>query len=49
MRIGLAYILSTAAGTDTDGLWLAVSLSNVVAGLASLTWVAAGRWCRPVA
>jgi len=48
MRIGLAYLLSTVAGMGTGGLWLSISLSNVVAGLASLTWVALGRWCRPI-
>ncbi len=48
MRIGLAYLLSLVAGMGTDGLWLAISLSNVVAGVASLIWVAVGRWCRPV-
>ncbi len=48
MRVGLAYLLSLVAGMGTDGLWLAISLSNVVAGVASLIWVAVGRWCRPV-
>jgi len=48
MRITLAYILSTILGMGTSGLWISLSLGNIVAGIASATWIAVGKWCRPI-
>lgn len=48
MRITLAYLLSITLGMGTGGLWLAISLSNLVAGIASAIWITVGRWCRPI-
>lgn len=48
MRIFLAYLLSMVVGMGTNGVWISISLGNVVAGIASVLWVAMGRWCRPI-
>lgn len=48
MRIALAYFLSIVMGMGTTGLWVAISLGNLVAGLASLVWIALGRWYKPI-
>ncbi|MEM2288311.1 MAG: hypothetical protein QW503_04400, partial [Sulfolobales archaeon] len=48
MRITLAYTLSTVLGMGTSGLWIAISLSNVIAGIASLVWIALGKWRKPI-
>lgn len=48
MRITLAYTLSTILGMGTSGLWIAISLSNVIAGIASLVWIALGKWRKPI-
>lgn len=48
VRIALGYVLAYTAGIGSTGLWLAMSLSNFVAGLAIIPWILNGKWTTPV-
>lgn len=48
IRIGLGYLLSYGIGLQSYGIWLAMSLSNVISGLGSVAWVKYGNWAKPV-
>ncbi|MCS7099958.1 MAG: MATE family efflux transporter, partial [Sulfolobales archaeon] len=47
-RILCAYLTSLVLGMGTGGLWLSISLGNVIGGLVSALWIGAGKWCRPI-
>ncbi len=46
LRIPLSYTLAYPAGLGSLGVWLGMSLSNVVTGLAAAAWVYKGSWLR---
>ncbi|WP_237697075.1 MATE family efflux transporter [Desulfurococcus amylolyticus] len=48
IRILLGYILAFTIGLGSLGVWISMSLSNVVAGLLMIIWVARGGWAIPV-
>ncbi|MFQ6137179.1 MAG: MATE family efflux transporter, partial [Candidatus Hydrothermarchaeales archaeon] len=39
-----AYLLSKISGYGVGGIWLAIAISNVVAGFISVLWLRFGRW-----
>jgi len=48
VRLGLGYLLAFAFGIGSLGIWLAISMSNVVGGLISILWIKYGNWAEPV-
>ena len=48
VRLGLGYFLAFAFGIGSLGIWLAISMSNVVGGLISILWIKYGNWAEPV-
>ncbi|MEM4703643.1 MAG: MATE family efflux transporter [Candidatus Bathyarchaeia archaeon] len=48
IRLALGYFLVFTFGYGSMGAWLAISLSNVAGGVASLLWIKYGNWAVPV-
>lgn len=48
LRIPLSWALAFRLGMGSDGVWLGMSLSNVVSGLASVAWLSTRSWQRSV-
>lgn len=48
LRIALGFLLAFHAGLGSMGVWIAMSLSNLIAGLATIPWVLYGGWTTPV-
>ncbi|MEM3730744.1 MAG: MATE family efflux transporter [Candidatus Bathyarchaeia archaeon] len=48
IRILLGYLLAFNFGMGSFGAWLAVSLSNIVGGLAAIIWIRFGNWAEAV-
>ena len=48
LRIGLTYVLSILIGMGSMGVWIAMAISNIGAGLLALTWVRMGTWKKRV-
>ena len=48
LRIGLGYVLALNMGLNTWGIWLAISISNIVSGSLSLAWLTKGSWLKRV-
>jgi len=48
VRLALGYLLAFTFGMGALGIWLAISLSNVVGGLISILWIKYGNWAEPV-
>lgn len=48
IRIALGYLLAFAFGMHSLGVWIAISLSNVVGGLISILWIKHGGWAEAV-
>jgi len=48
VRLALGYFLAFTFGMGALGIWLAISLSNVVGGLISIIWIRYGNWAEPV-
>jgi len=48
LRIPLSYLLAFPLGLQSTGVWLGMSLSNVVSGLLALGLLASRRWQRSV-
>lgn len=48
LRIGLSVLLGLTLGMGTMGVWIAMTLSNVGAGLLALAWVLRATWARRV-
>jgi len=48
LRIGLSVLLGLTLGMGTTGIWVAMSLSNVGAGLLALAWVLRATWAKRV-
>jgi putative MATE family efflux protein len=48
IRIGLGYILAYQTGLKSYGIWIAMALSNIISGTATLAWIKYGNWAKPV-
>ncbi len=48
LRIGLSYFLAMYLGWGPLGVWTAMSLSNIGAGIAAYAWITYGSWKKPV-
>ena len=48
LRIPLAYVLAFSLKLGSDGIWIGMTLSNVIAGIASFGLLASRRWLRSV-
>ena len=48
LRIGLSIVLAIILKMNTTGIWLAMSISNIVAGILSITWLSRGTWLKRV-
>jgi len=48
LRIPLSYLLAFPVGWQADGIWLGMSISNVVSGLIAAILLARGGWQRSV-
>jgi Na+-driven multidrug efflux pump len=48
VRLALGYLLAFAVGMGSLGVWLAISLSNVIGGLISILWIKYGNWAEAV-
>ena len=48
LRIPLSWAFAFLLQMGSDGVWLGMSLSNVVSGLASLAWLSTRSWQRSV-
>ncbi|MCD6323684.1 MAG: MATE family efflux transporter [Desulfurococcales archaeon] len=48
LRIGLSYILAYLTGLGSLGVWIAMCVSNVGAGIAAYAWIRLGDWKKPV-
>jgi len=48
LRIPLAYVFAFSLNMGSDGVWLGMSLSNVVSGLASFGLLRSHAWLRSV-
>ncbi|MEM2687623.1 MAG: MATE family efflux transporter, partial [Thermoproteota archaeon] len=48
MRVALGYFLAFIINMGSIGIWLPLSLSNVVGGTILITWVKYGKWDKAV-
>jgi putative MATE family efflux protein len=48
IRLALGYLLVFAFGIGSFGVWLAISLSNIVGGAISTIWIKYGNWAEAV-
>jgi len=48
LRIPLSYVFAFTLRMGSDGVWLGMSLSNVISGLAALGFLVSGTWQRSV-
>jgi putative MATE family efflux protein len=48
IRLALGYSLAFAFGMGSLGVWLAISLSNIVGGTISIFWIRYGNWAEAV-
>lgn len=48
IRLALGYVVAYQLGLGTLGLWIAMSLSNFISGLAIIPWALYGKWTTPV-
>jgi putative MATE family efflux protein len=48
VRVALGYLLAFYLGMGTLGAWLAISLGNVVGGVAAILWIKYGGWAEAV-
>lgn len=46
LRVPLAYLFAFPLGLQADGVWIGMSLSNIVSGLASIGLLLSPRWQR---
>ncbi len=47
-RIGLSILFALYLGMGSVGIWIAMTISNIAAGLLSLAWISRGTWLRRV-
>ncbi len=48
LRIGLTYVFSILMGMGSTGVWIAMAISNIGAGILALAWVRMGTWKKRV-
>ena len=48
LRIGLSYLLALWLAMGSDGIWIAMTISNIVVGIITVLWVLSGRWAKRV-
>ena len=48
IRVGLGTLLAFTLGLGVNGIWYALTMGNVVAGLIALTWLFRGTWLKRV-
>jgi putative MATE family efflux protein len=48
IRLGLGYLLAFTFGMGSLGVWLAISLSNVIGGSVSILWIKYGNWAEAI-
>jgi len=48
IRIVVGYLLALTFGAGSFGVWLAISLSNVVGGVIAILWIRYGNWAEAV-
>lgn len=48
VRLGIGYVLSLMLGLGTTGLWLSMTMSNLVSGIAIIPWAVKGGWAKSV-
>jgi putative MATE family efflux protein len=48
IRLAIGYLLAFTFGIGSLGVWLAISLSNVIGGLISILWIKHGNWAEAV-
>jgi len=46
--VGLGYILALFLGLGSMGIWIAMSMGNIVSGLIALLWLKYGKWTHAV-
>ncbi len=48
LRIGLTYVFSILMGMGSTGVWIAMTISNIGAGILAFAWVRMGTWKKRV-
>jgi Na+-driven multidrug efflux pump len=48
IRLGAGYLLAFTFGFGSLGVWLAISLSNIIGGIVSILWIKYGNWAKPI-
>jgi Na+-driven multidrug efflux pump len=48
VRLGVGYLLAFTLGVGSLGIWVAISLSNVVGGVIAVLWIKYGNWAEAV-
>lgn len=48
LRIGLSILLAFIMNMGSTGIWIAMSISNIVAGILSVAWISRGTWLKRV-
>ncbi len=48
LRIGLSYALAKILAMNTTGIWIGMTISNIVAGILSLMWIKRKTWLKRV-
>ncbi len=48
LRIGLTYVFSILMDMGSTGVWIAMTISNIGAGILALAWVRMGTWKKRV-
>ncbi len=48
IRLALGYLLAFTFGMGSLGIWLTISLANLLGGLASFLWIKYGNWAKAV-
>jgi len=48
IRLGMGYLLAFTLLMGSLGIWLAISLSNVVGGVIAILWIKYGNWAKAV-
>ncbi len=47
-RVGFSLLLAIYLGMGTTGIWIAMTLSNMLAGIMAMIWMSRGRWLKRV-
>lgn len=48
IRVAFSYVLALVLGMGTTGVWLSMSLGNIVAGALAMAWILSGAWKKRV-